>query len=57
LNLMRSHRPRWSFEVHADETVSIHPSVVVTTCGSHFWVRRSRVEWTRAYDDGQVTPR
>ena len=45
LNLMRSHSPRWAIELHADGTISLAPSVVSTRCGSHFWIRRSRVEW------------
>ena len=45
LNLMASHSPRWAVEMHPDQTVTVHPSVDATACGSHFWVRRSRVEW------------
>jgi hypothetical protein len=45
LNLMRSHSPRWTIELHADGSISLAPSVVATRCGSHFWIRRSRVEW------------
>ena len=45
LNLMASHTPRWSVEQHADGTLTVFPSVDATTCGSHFWIRHSRIEW------------
>ncbi len=45
LNLMRSHSPRWTVERHDDGTLSVTPSVDSTTCGSHFWIRRSRIAW------------
>lgn len=45
LNLMASHSPRWTVEVHPDQTVTVHPSVDATSCGSHFWIRHNRVEW------------
>ncbi len=45
LNLMARHRPHWSAEHHSDGTLTVTPSVVVTTCQSHFWVRRNRITW------------
>jgi hypothetical protein len=45
LNLMKSHSPCWTVEVHADGTLTLHPSVDATTCGSHFWIRRNRIHW------------
>lgn len=45
LNLMTSHHPHWTVQVHEDETVTVHPSVDATRCGSHFWIRHSRIEW------------
>ena len=45
LNLMASHTPRWSVELHDDGTVTVHPSVDATNCRSHFWIRRSRIDW------------
>lgn len=45
LNLMKGHWPSWSIEPHGDGTLTLHPSVDVTSCGSHFWVRRSRIQW------------
>ena len=45
LNLMASSSPRWSVESYADGTLTIHPSVDATKCRSHFWVRRSRIDW------------
>lgn len=45
LNLMTSHSPHWSVAIEADGTVTVWPSIFSTTCGSHFWIRRNRVEW------------
>jgi Family of unknown function (DUF6527) len=45
LNLMASHTPRWSFNVDSDGKLTVHPSVDATTCGSHFWIRKSRIDW------------
>jgi hypothetical protein len=45
LNLMASHYPRWSVEIHKDGTVSVMPSVDAKTCGSHFWIRHNKVRW------------
>ena len=45
LNLMASHSPRWAAESHEDGTLSVRPSVDATRCGSHFWIRRSRIDW------------
>lgn len=45
LNLMTSHHPRWTVEVHQDGTLTAHPSVDAQTCKSHFWIRRSRIDW------------
>lgn len=45
LNLMASHSPRWSFALDANRRVSVSPSVHATTCGAHFVIRASRVDW------------
>jgi len=45
LNLMASYRPRWHVTRNPDATITVEPSVVSTRCGSHFWVRSSRVVW------------
>ncbi len=45
LNLMASHSPRWTVEFHPDQTLTVNPSVDATKCGSHFWIRRSRIDW------------
>jgi hypothetical protein len=42
---MRSHSPHWVCEQHDDGTLTVHPSVDATTCGSHFWIRRSVIHW------------
>jgi hypothetical protein len=44
LNLMSSAYPHWHYR--RDRTgISIYPSVIVTTCRSHFWVRNGQVDW------------
>lgn len=45
LNLMASHYPRWTVQVHEDGTASVHPSVDAKICGSHFWIRHNEIEW------------
>jgi hypothetical protein len=41
---VRSHR--WGHEVHEDGTITIAPSILrLNNCKSHFFIRRSRVEW------------
>jgi hypothetical protein len=45
LNLMTSHFPHWSVEIHDDGTLTAHPSVDAKTCGSHFWIRHNLIEW------------
>lgn len=46
LNLLPDARPRWQVTVHDDGTATLWPSVWrVRGCRSHFFVRRSTVEW------------
>lgn len=45
INLMKSHQPVWSLELHEDRTVSLYPSVHAQKCGAHFWVRRNQIHW------------
>lgn len=45
LNLMTSHSPRWAISEDVGETLSVSPSADSTTCGSHYWIRRSRIHW------------
>lgn len=46
MNLLREARPRWTFEEHADGTVSLHPSVWRQKgCRSHFFVRAGAIVW------------
>lgn len=48
LNLLPDTSPRWRFDVHSDDTLSLSPSVCRTTgCRSHFFLRRGLVEWCR----------
>ena len=46
MNLLPDERPYWRLTEHGDGTASLHPSVWrKKECGSHFWFRRSRIEW------------
>lgn len=45
LNLMQSYRPRWSVTMGAGQSLSVSPSIVATSCGSHFWIRENRIDW------------
>lgn len=45
VNLMPGTGRRWRLDVGADRAVTLAPSLDVTTCGSHFWVRRGRIDW------------
>ena len=45
-NLLSNARPSWQVTHHSDGTVSLHPTIRSRSgCGSHFFVRRSRVYW------------
>lgn len=45
-NLIPEAEPCWKWEVHADKTVSLHPSLWRTEgCRSHFLLRRGRIIW------------
>jgi len=60
LNLLVRVRPSWTVQEHADGTVSLSPSVWRTKgCRSHFFVRRSRIEWCldRAANLSSARPR
>jgi len=46
LSLLPDDKPKWSAEVHANNTVSLHPSVWRKVgCKSHFWFKHGRVHW------------
>lgn len=39
-------RPRWSYKVHPDKTVTLHPSIWRKKgCRSHFFIRRGVIKW------------
>ena len=51
MNLLSDERPCWRLMQNANGTATLHPSVwCINGCGSHFWLRRSRVQWCRAED-------
>jgi len=46
VNLMQSRRPFW--EITLDRKgITVHPSLWMpkSKCGSHFWIRHSRIDW------------
>ncbi len=46
LNLLEDAEPCWSFKLTAKKRINISPSVRRTMgCGSHFFVRGSKIEW------------
>ncbi len=46
LNLLKQTRPCWSFQEHANGTISLAPSVWRRKgCRSHFYLRGGRIEW------------
>ena len=44
VNLMNSRDPSWELEIKKGK-VSLYPSVVLETCGAHFWLHKSEAEW------------
>jgi len=44
----RARRPWWQVEVHEEGLVTLRPSVIVLTCGAHFFVTRNRIAWCGA---------
>jgi len=41
-------RPSWSYKVHADKTVTLHPSIWRKRgCCSHFFLRWGIIKWCR----------
>jgi hypothetical protein len=45
VNLMPGHPRRWEFDRDHDGTITRSPSLDVTKCGSHFWIRKGKVVW------------
>ena len=50
VNLMKTRDPRWVLKVKK-EKVTLHPSVVVETCGAHFWLHNSEAVWAYFSDE------
>ena len=45
-NLLPGATPRWSWDVHNDGTISLHPSLWrIEGCRSHFLLRRGQIIW------------
>jgi len=45
VNLMPSEAPAWQLTEDASGRITVWPSLIVTTCGSHFWITAGRVRW------------
>lgn len=52
VNLSTTRRPYWKLRQDGG-SVSLFPSLWRPrgTCGSHFWIRRNRIEWFWDFDD------
>lgn len=51
MNLIDDEHPCWTLIQNIDGTVTLNPSVWrKRDCRSHFWFRRSRVQWCRDED-------
>ena len=49
LNLMTSQRPCWKISIRKGK-ISVHPSIVVESCGAHFWLKQSDILWASELD-------
>jgi hypothetical protein len=48
---VKESRPRWSFEVNLDNSISLSPSVWRNKgCKSHFFLRKGKIQWCRSID-------
>lgn len=45
VNLMSGQPRRWELDRDPTGALTLTPSLDVTTCGSHFWIRRGKVVW------------
>lgn len=46
LNTLKEAKPRWTYEYHRFEHISLDPSVWRKVgCKSHFWIRKGKVVW------------
>lgn len=45
----------WSF-TYDGETITLYPSVGVwgAECKSHYWIKKSKVEWSRMYSNTEI---
>lgn len=48
LNLQADSRPRWQYQHHWNDTVTLDPSINrIRGCRSHFWLKRGKLLWCR----------
>jgi hypothetical protein len=45
VNLMSARAPHWTLSRSSGGRITIAPSLDVTTCESHFWIRGGRIVW------------
>lgn len=45
VNLMPSGAPAWQLSEDASGRTTVWPSLIVTACGSHFWITAGSVRW------------
>ena len=50
LNLLKEASPCWKFQISNKEKITIYPSIWrITGCKSHFFIRKSKIEWAWDY--------
>lgn len=50
LSLMKKNKPNWNLKVDKFNRPTLYPSVWKKDgCKSHFWIRKGKLEWARAY--------
>lgn len=50
VNLMKSRYPKWVLKIKRGKA-TLYPSVVVETCGAHFWLSANEAEWAFFLDE------
>lgn len=57
LNLLKDADPCWKYKVTKKNKINISPSVWRTTgCKSHFFVRKSKIDWVKSYESYKDSP-
>jgi hypothetical protein len=50
LNLLPEGRPKWSYRIEKNGTISIHPSIWRKVgCKSHFFLKNGKIDWCKPH--------